>query len=229
MTRTVIQEYSLLVNHILDCECDFKNIFYRFKLDEKVMNEINDLINNLMSVEKHELKEIKKVMKRYFHLIYEWRCAENERFYSSFSDRFDRSESYSLDMDEQECRENLNVFLEEHKSFFDKYIFCKVVTECYNGESLYIKDILDTDKINIENYRYIIPKKFYLSIIHDIFIFFSKIRIFNNLESIHTKSNLIYGKIDTVINELDNLIQIVKDSNVMIDDIIYHILIDYIY
>jgi hypothetical protein len=218
MTKTNVQKYSHLTNEVLKYRAEFYNRFQNVKLDETILNECENLIENLMSVKKHELKTIKKVMKRFFYLINLCLYADNESMGYAFSDRYDPNESYSLDLDCQNAYDNLHSFKDENKLFFERFTFCNYIIEYFNGTSFDIDDIIDLEKITLKNYSYTLSKKLFLCTIHDIFIYFYSMNLIcdYNMDQIYYKCNKIYKKINIVRDTLENTNKCITNIGIII-------------
>ncbi len=233
MTKTNFQKYSDLKNEVIN----FRNKFYYYhqdvKLDETILNDCENLVENLMSIKKHELKTIKKVMKRFFYLIDIRKCVNygmggayefslSDRYdnesYLSIWDQYNSYESYSSRYDQYNCFDTLHSFKDHNKLFFERFTFCNYIIEYFNGTSIYINDIIDPEKITLKDYSYTLSKKLFLGIIHDIFYYFYSIDLISDyhMEKIYYNCTKIYKKINIVRDTLENTNKCITNIGIII-------------
>ena len=228
MTKTLIQKYSEFVNHILQLESEFIFKRNRFNVDEKVCTKINNLIENLLSVKKHDLKQIKKVMKQYFILNRNrYYARQDYRNYDPDDFGFNEDTDISLENEMKYTEELYQQYLQKNKDFFNTFSFCQIIVD-YDSNDIFPFEI-GTHKIKIKNYKYVLPTKYFLIIVNCIFQFFNIINIFTNREmsKMDESFEFIFNEINQVMDTLYDTTSIIKECDVIIDDIIHHILLDY--
>jgi hypothetical protein len=230
MTKTLVQKYSEFVNIVLQFESEFIVKRNRFNIDEKVCTKINNLIENLLSVKKHDLKQIKKVMKQYFILNRNrYYAREDYRSYDPDDFGFNEDTDISLENEMKYTEELYQQYLQKNKDFFNTFYFCQIIVEYYSTTQFPFE--ISTHKIKIENYKYVLPTKYFLIIVNCIFQFFNFIDIFNieEMNEIDESFEFIFTKINKVNDTLFNYTNEIKECDVIIDDIVHHILLDYVF
>jgi len=230
MTKTLVQKYFEFVNIVLQFKSDFIVERNKFKVDEKVCTRINNLIENLLSVKKHELKQIKKVMKQYFVLNRNrYYAKRNYVDYDPDDFNFNEIDDRLLENEMIYTEEIYQQYLQKNKDFFNKFSFCQIIVE-YDLTDIFPFEIA-TYKIKIKNYKYVLPTKYFLMIVSCIFQFFNIINIFTDREmsKIDESFECIFNEINQVMNTLYDTTSIIKECNCIIDAIIHHILLDYVF